>query len=105
MGGDSDHHRSIYMNPENPTLKLDAQGVLDFIDTQTRKEHEYFDRLLSRLVKIGGALLFVVIAIFGFFGFQNWEAVRKVGEQIREDTKRQLSAAVSDELTKDKIRE
>jgi hypothetical protein len=90
---------------EDPILKLNAQGVLDFIDSQSRRERDYFDRLLDRSVKVAAALVFLVAALFTFIGYQNWDAVRKVGEQVRSETRSQLSAAVSEELTNDKIEE
>jgi hypothetical protein len=80
---------------------LDAKDLLSFIDAQSGKERAYFDRLLKWLVGMVG----VIVAVFGYFGYQNLQEVRRVGDQIREETKKQLSAAVSEELTKDKIQD
>ena len=84
----------IMSDPENPVLKLDAKGVLDFIDTQSEKERKYFDRLL----KWFAAGIAVVVAVFAVLGIQNWNQVRKISEDIRAETKKQLSAAVNEEL-------
>jgi hypothetical protein len=91
----------IMSDQENPTLKLDAKGLLDFIDAQNRKEREYFDRLLKWLAGV----VAIVLGVFAFFGYQDLSQVRKVGDEIREETKKQLSAAVKDELTKEKIQD
>jgi Flp pilus assembly protein TadB len=88
-------------DPENPVLKLDAKGLLDFVDSQNKKEREYFDRLLRWFA----AGIAVVIAGFAVLGVQNWNQVRKISEDIRAETTKQLSAAVSDELTKAKIQD
>lgn len=88
-------------DPENPVLKLDAKGLLDFIDSQNRKEREYFDRLL----KWFAAGIAVVIGLFAVLGIQNWNQVRKISDAIREETQKQLIAAVSEELTKAKIQD
>src|ERR1700730_9602816 len=93
--------RSSDSNPENPVLKLDAKGLLDFIDTQNRKERDYFDRLLKWF---GGGLV-VIVAVLAFFGYQNLSEVRKVSDQIREDARKQLNIAVSEELTKQKVQD
>ncbi len=86
---------------DNPVLKLDGKALLDFIDTQNRKERDYFDRLLNWF----GGFIAAIVAVFVYFGYQNFSAVRKVSDQIRDDTKKQLIVAVSEELTKDKIQD
>jgi hypothetical protein len=88
-------------DPENPVLRLDAKGLLDFVDAQNRKERDYFDRLLKWFA--GGVA--IVVAVFGYFGYQNLSAVQKIGEQIREETKKQLTVAVAEELTKEKVQD
>ena len=91
----------IMSDPESPVLKLDAKGLLDFIDLQNRKEREYFDRLLRWLA--GGVA--IIAAVLAFLGYQNSSQVRKIGDEIREETKQQLIAAVGAELTKDKVQD
>lgn len=84
---------------ETPALKLDAKDLLSFIDAQSVKERAYFDRLLKWLL----GMVATIVAVFGYFGYQNLQEVQRVGTQIREETKRQLSAAVAEQLTREKI--
>ena len=83
--------------PPDQALKLDAKNILDFVADQSRRDREYFDILLKRFTLLAG----VFLAVFFWFGFKNLQSV----QEVQEDAKRKMQAAVERELAADKIQE
>jgi hypothetical protein len=90
---------------ENPVLKLTGKDLLDFVDAQSKREREYFDRLLT-WCKWALVIAFgVAAAVATFLGVQSSEQVQKYVRGLREDAQAQIRIAVDKELTKEKVQE